>query len=315
MAIDKGASHPQMRRMPDFRLVSPSKSKDLLVAIAFLLPAFAFLGLFVYLPTILAFLLAFFNYHPGAPTNTFAGLSNLKQAINYSVFQKSMVNTLYYAAMVVPGTLVLSMSIALLINRVTKIYSFARTLVLMPYVTPAIGTAIGWLWIYNPSYGLANAVLHVFHIPASQWMASPYMAMPAVAIYSLWHGIGFDVIILITAISGLPSGVLEAAIVDGASAWTKFWRVTLPLLSPTVFFITVVTTIGSFQAFSQIFALSTGSGGPEYATTTTIFLIYQTAFEYGDFSYAAAMAIYLVLGIFLLTMLMRWIGKRAVFYQ
>jgi len=146
-------------------------------------------------------------------------------------------------------------------------------------------------------------------------MQSPSMAMPAVAIYSLWHGVGFDVIIVLTAITGLPQGVLEASMVDGARAWTRFWRLTVPLISPTLFFVTVVTAIGSFQAFSQVYALSTGSGGPEYATTTTLFLIYQTAFSYGNFSYAAAMAVYLVALIFIMTMILRWIGRKTVFYE
>lgn len=315
MSTERSTIALESGRLSSAKPAGPGGSNDLLVAILFLVPAFIFLALFVYLPTVLAFVLAFFNYHPGAAKTTWAGLSILHQAITDAVFRRSLLNTLYYAAMVVPGTLVPAMAIALLLNRATRLYSVVRTLILLPYITPAIGTAIGWLWIYNPTFGIANTVLRAFHLPTSQWMASPYAAMPAVAIYSLWHGIGFDVIIIITAINGLPSGVLEAAMVDGANAWTRFWKVALPLLSPTVFFIVLVTTIGSFQSFSQMYALSTGSGGPEYATTTTLFLIYQTAFQYGDFSYAAAMAIYLVLGIFVLTLLLRWIGQRTVFYQ
>lgn len=292
-----------------------SRSHDLLVAICFLLPAFAFLLLFVYLPTVLAGLLAFFNYQGGAAPAPWVGLANLHQALTYSVFQQSLGNTVYYAAMVVPGTLILSIAIAVLIQRASRFYAVLRTLILLPYVTPTVGTAIGWLWIYDPTFGVANAVLRFFHIPPSTWMGSPTMAMPAVAIYSLWHGIGFDVIILLTALTSLPQGVIEAAVVDGASAWRRFWQITLPLISPTLFFVTVITVIGSFQAFSQVYALTTGSGGPEYATTTTLFLIYQTAFQYGNFSYAAAMAVYLVVLIFIFTMILRWIGRRTVFYD
>jgi len=297
------------------RQTNPGSSRDWLVAALFLLPAFAFLAIFVYLPTVLAFVLAFLNYQGGNALPPWVGVANLHEAITYSVFQQSLVNTLYYAAMVVPGTLILSVAIALLIAKSTRLYSVARTIILLPYVTPAIGTAIGWLWIYDPSYGVANAVLHFLHLPTSTWMQSPSMAMPAVAIYSLWHGVGFDVIIVLTAITGLPQGVLEASMVDGARAWTRFWRLTVPLISPTLFFVTVVTAIGSFQAFSQVYALSTGSGGPEYATTTTLFLIYQTAFSYGNFSYAAAMAVYLVALIFIMTMILRWIGRKTVFYE
>ncbi|WP_083511931.1 carbohydrate ABC transporter permease [Alicyclobacillus acidiphilus] len=314
MAIDSAVTAYSPGQVNRFTRVGPGKSKDLLVAALFLVPAFAFLIVFVYFPTVLAFVLAFFNYHPGGSMQ-WAGVSNFTEAVKDSVFQRALLNSLYYAAMMVPATLVLSMAIALLINRVAKFYSFVRVLITLPYVTPAIGTAIGWLWIYNPSFGVANTILHWFHLPPSQWMGSPKMAMPAVVIYALWHGIGFDVIILLAALSGLPKGVLEAAIVDGARGWTRFFRVTLPLISPTVFFIVVVTLIGSFQAFSQMFALSVSSGGPEYATTTALLYIYQQAFQYGQMSYGAAMAVFLVVGIFLLTMITRWIGNRVVFYQ
>ncbi|GMA65455.1 hypothetical protein GCM10025859_58950 [Alicyclobacillus fastidiosus] len=189
------------------------------------------------------------------------GLSNFKEAVTDAVFQRSIVHTLYYAAMVVPATLILATAIALLINRATKFYSFIRVFVLLPYVTPAIGTAIGWMWIYDPTYGLANAVLHWLHLPMLQWLQSPYLALPSIAIYSLWHGVGFDVVIMLSALSGLPSGVLEASLVDGASPWRRFWRITLPLISPTMFFLVIVTTIGSLQAFSQVFALSSATGG------------------------------------------------------
>lgn len=318
--MDNSITGGKSGRVNQFTRVGPGKSKELLVGILFLVPAFTFLIVFVYFPTVLAFILAFFSYHPGGSMN-WVGLSNFREAIKDSIFQRSLVNSLYYAAMMIPSTLILSIAIALLINKTARFYSFVRVLITLPYITPAVGTAIGWLWIYNPTFGVANTVLHWFHVGSSQWMSSPRMAMPAVAIYSLWHGIGFDIIILLAALTGLPKAILEAAIVDGASSWTKFFRVTLPLISPTVFFITVVTLIGSLQAFSQMFALSTSSGtpgssgGPEYATTTTILYIYQQAFQYGQLSYGAAMAIFLVLGIFLLTLLTRWIANRVVFYQ
>ncbi|WP_284286302.1 carbohydrate ABC transporter permease [Alicyclobacillus fastidiosus] len=235
--------------------------KDFLVAVAFLIPAFAFLIIFVYFPTVLAVLLAFIHFQIGVSGSTWVGLSNFKEAVTDAVFQRSIVHTLYYAAMVVPATLILATAIALLINRATKFYSFIRVFVLLPYVTPAIGTAIGWMWIYDPTYGLANAVLHWLHLPMLQWLQSPYLALPSIAIYSLWHGVGFDVVIMLSALSGLPSGVLEASLVDGASPWRRFWRITLPLISPTMFFLVIVTTIGSLQAFSQVFALSSATGG------------------------------------------------------
>jgi multiple sugar transport system permease protein len=289
--------------------------RDIGLALVFLTPALVFLLAFVYVPSVMALVLAFFHYKLGGVGTTWAGISNFTDALQLNVFRKALVNTFYYAGMMVPGTIILSVGLALLINKATRMYAFIRTLVLIPYVTPAVGTAIGWLWIFNPTYGLANGLLHWLGLPTSQWLQSPRMAMPSIAIYSLWHGVGFDVVIVMSAISSLPQGVLEAASVDGANAWRRFWRVTLPLISPTIFFLVIVTTIGTLQSFSQIYALSGASGGPEYSTTTLLFLIYETAFTYNHISYASAMAVLLVILILAFTLIQRWMGKRLVFYQ
>jgi ABC-type sugar transport system permease subunit len=215
----------------------------------------------------------------------------------------------------IPTTIFGAVLIALLIHGSSRFYAIIRTAVLLPYITPVIATSIGWLWMFNPQYGMMNAVLGWFHIPPSQWLLSPSMAMPAVALYSLWHGLGFDVIIVLAALSNVPTTVLEAATIDGATHWRKFWRVTLPFISPTMFFLVIITTIATLQAFSQVYALSGGKGGPEYATTTLLLLIYQTAFQDFHFSYAAAMAILLVLMILGLTLFQRWLSTKWVFYQ
>lgn len=306
LGIGRGTASP---------VLSKKKWRTDALAALFLLPAFVFLIAFIYFPTLLAFLLGFFHYQIGGLNTTWAGFANFHEAFTYHVFWQSLLNTLYYAVMVVPTTLILATLIALLINKTAKIYSFVRTLVLLPYVTPAVGTAIGWLWIFEPSYGLANGFLRMLHLPTSMWLQSPHMAMPSIAFYSVWHGVGFDVIIIMAALNSLPKDVMEASLIDGANTWKRFWRVIFPLMSPTMFFLVVISTIGSLQAFSQMYALSSTGGGPEHATTTTLFLIYETAFKYGDYSYAAAMAIVLVIMIMAFTIFQRWLGKKWVFYQ
>ncbi|QQE79151.1 carbohydrate ABC transporter permease [Alicyclobacillus sp. SO9] len=291
------------------------RNREYRYAVLFLAPALLFLMIFIYLPTLVAFVIAFFHYHLGSSQQQFAGISNFRDALSLNVFQKSILNSILFAAMQVPAILVLSICVALLINHSSRYYNFIRTLILLPYATPAVGTAIGWLWIFNPTYGLANGVLHWLGLPTSQWLQSPTMALPSIAIYSVWHGVGFDVVIVLSALGTLPRAAVEAAIVDGASAWTRFWKITFPLISPTVFFLLIVTTIGSLQSFSQIYALSGGSGGPEYATTTTLLLIYETAFKYNHLSYGSAMAIFLVIIILLFTLIQRWASKRYVYYQ
>lgn len=286
-----------------------------LAAVPFLLPAFVFLATFVYVPAGISLVFGFFHYHLLGIGTTYAGLSNFTTALTYPVFWIAVHNTFYYAALMIPTTIIGAVAIALLIHQKSRFYSIIRTWVLLPYITPVIAASIGWLWMFNPQYGILNAVLVALHLPTSEWLLSPAAAMPSVAFYSLWHGLGFNVVIVLAALSGIPTSVLEAAAIDGATQWRKFVHVTLPLLSPTIFFLVIITTLASMQAFSQVYALSGGKGGPEYATTTLLLLIYQTAFQYFHFSYAAAMAILLVLMIVALSLLQAAVAKRWVFYQ
>lgn len=290
-------------------------SREGIWAWVFLAPALVFLSVFVYIPAVLSLGIALFHYHLFGAQTTFAGVSNFQSALQYPVFWIALRNTLLYAAILVPLTLAGSLIIARLIDQKGRVYSLYRTLVLLPYITPVIATSIGWLWMFNPQYGILNAILGWAHIPASQWLLSPTWALPSIAFYTLWHGLGFDVIVMMSALGSIPGSVLEAAQVDGARRFQTFWRMTVPLVSPSLFFLAIVTTIGALQAFSQVYALSGGLGGPEYATTTTMLLVYQTAFQYFHLSYGAAMAILLVLLILLLTAVQGLAAKRWVFYQ
>ena len=284
-------------------------------AMLFVLPALCFLALFVYLPGLMALVLGFFHYHLLGVQTTFAGLSNFHDALTYDVFWLALQHTIVFAVMLIPLTLVGALLIAFLLYEQSRFSSIIRTLILLPYITPVIATSIGWLWLFNPEYGILNAILKTLHLPVSQWLLSPTMALPSIVIYTLWHGLGFSTIILLSSLSSIPTNVVDAARIDGATSWQIFRRITLPLISPTVFFLSIITMIGALQAFASIFALSGGSGGPEYATTTLLFLIYETAFQYYHFSYAAAMAFLLVLLILALTLLQGWLSKKWVFYQ
>jgi len=284
-------------------------------AVLFLVPAALFLLVFVYFPAAIAFGLAFFHFHLLGVHTTWAGLQNFRDALGYRVFWIAVRNTLLYAALMIPLTVSLAVLFAALLTQPGRYYGMLRTAVLLPYVTPAVATAIGWLWIFNPQYGLADSLLHSLGLPPLPWLQSTTWALPSVAIYTLWHGLGFDVIVASAALGAVPRQLQEAARVDGADRWRVLRSVTLPLISPTVFFLVIITTIGTLQSFSQIYALSGGQGGPAYATTTLLFLVYQTAFTYYHFSYGAAMALLLVVLILGLTLLQRWISRRWVFYQ
>jgi ABC-type sugar transport system permease subunit len=285
------------------------------IAVPLLAPALGFFAAFVYLPAGISLALGFFHYQLFSGQITFAGWTNFRDALSDPLFRRAVGNSLLFAAMLIPTTVLGAVALAILLAAPTRWYHAVRTVVLLPYVTPVVATSIGWLWLYDPSYGLLNLVLGWLHLPPSGWLLSPGMALPAVALYTLWHNLGLDTLVVLAAMASLPGPLAEAAAVDGASAGQVLRHITLPLISPTLFFLTVTTTIGSLQAFAQVYSLSGGQGGPEDATTTLILLIYQTAFQYLHLSYAAAMATFLVVLIVALTLAQTLLARRWVFYQ
>lgn len=243
---------PAAQSMGRTARLKPRRRWQGLRAVLFILPAAAFLLAFAYIPAFLSLGLGFYHYHLLGVGTTWGGLSDFKAALSYPVFWTALRNTFLYSLIMIPLTIAGSVAIATLINRPSGWFSAIRTMVLLPYVTPVIATSIGWLWMFNPQYGVLNAALQWLGLPTSQWMLSPYMALPSVALYSLWHGLGFDVVIMMSALGGVPQTVLEAASIDGTAAWQRFRRITLPLLSPTMFFLIIITTIGSLQAISVV---------------------------------------------------------------
>jgi multiple sugar transport system permease protein len=181
-------------------------------------PSLLFLSVFVYLPALMSLGLGFFHYHLFGAQTTFAGLSNFEDALHYPIFWLALRNTLLLALLLVPTTLFGALTLALLLQQPGKLYSAIRTVVLLPYITPIIATSIGWLWIFNPQYGELNAFLATLHLPTHSWLLSPTWALPSVALYTLWHGLGFDTVIILSALASLPRNLIEAAIVDGAGS-------------------------------------------------------------------------------------------------
>ncbi len=305
-----------LMQFPRFRMqVQRFLRLDGVKAAFMLAPAVAFVLVFVYLPAGISLVLGFFHYHLLGVDTTFGGLTDYRDALSYSLFWTAVGNTVYFAILMVPTTVVGAVLIALLIQRQTRWFSVIRSAVLLPYITPIIATTIGWMWMFNPQYGVFNAILEFFHLPPSQWLIGTGSAIPSIVLYSLWHGLGFDVVIILAALANVPTQVAEAASVEGAGGWQKFWKVTLPMISPTLFFVFIITSISALQVFSQVYSFSGGQGGPAYATMTLQLLIYLTAFSYFHFSYAAAMTILLVILILGLTLLQNWWSKRWVFYQ
>ena len=288
------------------------------------LPALSVLVVFYYLPALLLFVISFFHYHLAGSGSSFAGLDNFKVLFEQPLFWKSLAVTGYYVLVMVPATLLISLALAMLLRDGVrrsrrKRGGVSQALIFLPHVTPLVATSIVWIYILDPQYGVLNFVLRAFTAHPPNWLFSTTYAMPAIELYSLWHGIGFYMVLFLAGLAMIPDRLIEAARVEGVTGFASFRRVVLPQLSPTVYLVTVLATVNTMQAFSQIYTLSGGAhshgGGPAFATTTDALLIYQTAFTYNHFSLAAAMSLILFAILVLLTLVQRWGFSKLVFYR
>lgn len=259
-------------------------------------PALLIFAVFTIAPTAYTLYISFFNWNSlNASLSKFIGIDNYRAlfADASPSFAQTLWNSLYFVAGMVIGGTVVSLAIALLLQRGGRWIGASRLAVFAPNVTPFAATSVVFVWMFNPQFGLANAVLHWVGLPTSDWLQSTTWAMPAILIYSLWHQIGFTVIVIIGGLATISPELSEAAKVDGAGAWKEFWYVTLPQLRGVMTFVVTITTIASLQAFTQFFIMS--EGGPVHATTTVSYLLYEEAFVFFKTGYGAAIAIVLFL--------------------
>ncbi len=300
---------PALRRLPSRVSLRP------LVGYAFILPAVAILVLFFYVPAVLLFIISFLHFKLAGPGTGFAGLSNFEVLFNQPLFIKSLEVTGYYVLVMVPATIVLALALAMLVRDGIRRSrrrrgGIAQALIFLPHVTPLVATSLIWVYILNPQYGFLNFIVGQFTAHPPGWLFSSTWALPAVMIYSLWHSVGLYMVLLLAGLAIIPDRLIEAAQVDGVTGFACFRRVIWPQLRPTVYLVTLLATVATMQAFSQIYTLSGGAhghgGGPAYATTTDSLLIYQTAFQYFHFSLAAAMSLMLFVILLIITIVQRW---------
>lgn len=270
------------------------------------------LGLFIFsiLPIVAAFGLSFVDWTLLSPPE-WAGLSNFQRLLTDDYFWNALKNTFYYVAGVMPG-IAISLFLAILLNQKLKFTTIYRVLYYLPTITMWVAIALVWKWLYSPQYGLVNWALGLVGIKGPAWLSDPNWAMPAQIFTSWWKGAGYNMLILLAGLQGIPEIYYEAASIDGANWWQKFRHVTLPLLTPTIYFVVVMTFIGSFGVFSQIYIMT--EGGPGQATTTIIYYLYTNAFKYFDVGYADVLAIAFFIVVFVFTMVQTQLQKRWVHY-
>jgi multiple sugar transport system permease protein len=303
-----GTAQPGLGKVP-----WKDREHEGLAAGLFLLPNLIGFLIFTAIPVGAAFVLAFYNYDLllGA---SWAGLENFRELFTVDrVFRAALFNTVYFTAVSVPLSVVLGLAIAILVNQALRGVVIFRSIFLLPYVTVTVALSLVWKWLYLPDIGLINSALGAVGIDGPAWLTSQTWAMPALILMSVWKGFGYNMVIFLAGLQGIPDHLYDAAKVDGATAWRRFLNVTLPLLSPTTFFVVVISVISSFQVFDQ--ALIMTNGGPGTATTTLVLYIYQKGFQSFDMGYAAAVALVLFAVIFVFTVVQFLFQRRWVTYD
>jgi len=273
------------------------------------------IGFLVFLayPIFRSLYLSFTRYQIGHPT-VWIGLDNFKHMAADKLFWKSLSVTTEYVLGSVPGSNLVALGIAMLLAQKIRGISIWRTIYFLPSVVSVVAISVLWYFVFNPQYGIVNSLLDMIGIKGPGWYVSETWAMPTIILISWWM-VGTQIIIYLAGLKGIPQEYYEAVEVDGGGPWAKFRHITIPLLSPVVFFNVVMGFIGAFQVFDQAWILSAGSGRPNNATLTYMLNLYKQAFEFGSMGYASALAWVLFVIIMILTALVLRSSSLWVFYE
>ncbi|MEZ4727201.1 MAG: sugar ABC transporter permease [Caldilineaceae bacterium] len=275
----------------------------------FLAPGLLGLLVFTVIPVVASFGLAFTDWNLLSPP-AWIGVDNFRAMLNDQVLWIALRNTLTYAVMIIPTSTALALLLALALNREFTGIALFRLAFLIPGVTSLVAIAMVWRWLYNDQFGLINAGLRAIGLPAVGWLTTTTWVLPAIVLMNLWSGAGFDSIIYLAALRNIPRHLYEAAELDGANGWHRFWRITFPLLMPIHFYNLVIGVIGAFQVFDVVYIMT--QGGPQFASRVYAYHLYLEAFRRFNMGYAAAMAWFLFLIILVITLIQwRVIGRHV----
>ena len=286
------------------------RREETIAGYLFLLPNFLGFIVFMLFPICFAFYIMLTDWSL-AKDPQFIGLKNFETMVNDRIFWKSLVNSFYYTFVAVPTGIFIAFWLALALNRKMRGIIFFRTVYFLPQITLTVAAATIWRWIYQPEIGMINHILELIGIDGPKWIHDTKWAMPSVIIMSNWQGIGFAMLILLAGLQGIPEEYYEAASIDGASGWQRMRYVTLPMLTPALFFVVVTSLIGAFQSFDQFYVLT--EGGPAHATTPLTLYIFQNAFSFFKMGYGAALAAVLFVIILIITIIQWQLAQRWVF--
>ena len=308
-------SKEQTQRSPKrtgWRMPSRRVWQENLTGYLFFSPWLLGMILFNVIPIILAVYYSFTEYTVlQAPR--WIGLGNYHEMfVVDELFWKSLYNTIYFSVFSVPISLILALFLAMLLNSRVPGQSFFRATFFLPSIVPVVAASVIWAWILHPEYGLVNDMLSKVGIPGPPWLSSEVWSKPAFILMSLW-GIGPTAIIFLAGLQDVPQHLYEAAEIDGANLWQRIRHITLPLLTPTIFFNLVLGIIGAFQVFTQAYIVS--AGGPLWSTLFYVLYLYNQGFQYFKMGYASALAVVLFVIILVLTLIVQFTSRRWVYYE
>ncbi len=312
--LHRAAAEPTSATQPSWRHLSPSRRREAIQGYLFILPWI--LGFLVFTAgPLFSSLYYSLNQYTLLRDPIWIGLGNYRTAFfKDSIFWKSVERTLLWSVWTVPLGITGSFLAAVLLNRGVRGTTLWRIAFFLPSLTPQVAASLLWVWILQPEVGVVNSVLRMlFGIHGPGWMSDPKWALPSLILIALWTGIGSNrMLIFLAGLQGVPRELYDAAVVDGANWWHKTRHVTLPLISPTIFFNLILGIIGSFQVFGMAFV--TTQGGPAYATYFYALHLYQTAFRSFDMGYGSALAWILFLSVLVLTFVQSKLSGRWVYY-
>jgi multiple sugar transport system permease protein len=283
-------------------------------AYVFLLPWIIGFLAFVAGPILASLYLSLTTYDIVKPPD-FTGLANYVRAFTQDdLFWPSILRTFEYAAIIVPTGVGGALLVAVLLNQGLRFTNFYRTVFFLPHLTPVVASVFIWLWLLHPQYGYVNEMIfRLFHVEGPGWFNSKEWSIPSLILVALWGIIGGNMMMIFLAgLQGVPKDLYEVASIDGAGAWSRFWNITLPMISPTLFFNSVLAVIGALQTFTTAFVST--QGGPAYATWFYALHIYATAFQFSEMGYAAALAWIFFVVLVSFTVIQFRASTRWVFY-
>lgn len=289
---------------------SRQRRREMLTALVMLAPSLVFLATFTYWPIVRSMVYGFFDVQLGSSEIFFVGWENYQRLLHEEVFWKSLRNTVLYMVVTVPISISLALVMAVALDRKLRGTAFYRSTFFYPVMVPSVAAGMVWVFLYAPGYGPINGLMDLLGLPKLEWLYDATWALPAIMLMSIWKYAGYFMLILLAALQLVPRDLYEAARLDGVSGFRQLVHITIPLISPTLYFVVIIGVLHSYQIFDYVFVMT--QGGPADATNVLTFYIYQNAFQFQDIGIASATANILLLVVMgLIAVVALTLGRRV----